>query len=143
MTFADAITRLKALSFTGLTTSYEAVLVPPGEPELPALIIDDVSQPFVEGLRGWNIAATETQFTVFVDHILVIEYLWAGTHITRSDNITLYLDRYLVAITADMYLNGNLSKPLKLIIVERGRVSVRTVNYSGIRIRHMWELKIT
>lgn len=140
MTFAAAIAELKLLTFTGLTTSYEQVLVPPSADQLPALIIDAVSQPFIEGLQSWTVGSTKAQLVVFVDHLLLIEYLNAGTHITRSDNITTYLDRYVAAITDDMRLDGELSAPIQLIVVKRGAVRVRNQAYSGIKFRLKMEI---
>lgn len=142
MTVAAAITRLKTLTFTDLTSSFESVNIPPSAPQLPALIIEDVSQPFVDSLKAWNVTATKTGVVMFIDHILAIEYASNGTHIERKANITTFLDRYLIAISADMMLNNELAVPLQIIVLRRGSVFVRNTEYSGLRFRHRWELRI-
>lgn len=142
MTYAAAITQLKTLTFTGLESSYESVDRPPSLPELPALLIEDISQPFVEGLTAWNVPATSVGMVVFIDHVLAIEYIRFGTYLERKANITTYLDRYAAAIGADMKLNNNLAVPLQLFVIQRGSVFVRKREYSGIRFRHRWEIRI-
>jgi hypothetical protein len=143
MTYAAAITQLLALTVTGVNNSYSARNEPVMPNELPALIIDDTSQPFTEGLHGWDLGATAGNFIVFLDHILLIESYANSDIETRYANRNLYLDRYLNAIIDDMLLNNNLIVPLKLVVTKRGMVSMRKRNYSGIVFRHQWQLRIT
>ena len=142
MSYAAAVARLKVLTFTGLVTSYDIPKNPPVSASLPATIINNASQPFVDKLELWNQAETKSNFTVFVDHILLIETHNNGTEESRYDNLITYLDRYLVAINGDMDLNGNLAVPLQIIVAQRGKMSVRKQNYSGIQFRHKWILRI-
>lgn len=142
MTVAAAYTRLEALTFTGLVTNRGATDRPPAPPDLPVLVTEDVSQPFVEGLEAWTIDQATSQVTMFVDHVLMIEGIANGTYEERWANIILYLDRYLTAITADITLNDTLVHPLSIIVLNRGKVSFRNVVFSGIRFRHKWNLKI-
>lgn len=145
MTYSAALTQLEALNVTGITAArnYGAVDLPVEETELPALITETVSQPFIEGLAAWNIPTTTTQLTVFVDHVLLVEGKAMGTPTTRWANLVLYLDRYTDAISADMLLGGNLIVPLQIIVLAQGEVGFRLRGYSGIRFRHRWELKVT
>lgn len=142
MTYAAAIVQLKTLSFTGLANSYDAVNMPPSNPDLPALVIEDSSQPFVEGLLAWNIPTTKGNALLFVDHLLLIRNIWGGSAEERRADMITYLDRYLTAIQADMFLAGNLVVPLQLIVIKRGSVFVRKREYLGIRFRHRWEFRI-
>ena len=142
MTFATALTRLEVLTFTGLVSNLGAVDQPPQLPDLPALVTEDVSLPFNESLKAWNIQATTTVLTVFIDHVLLIEGINQGTFETRWANTILYTDRYTAAISADMFLNNTLIEPLQLIVLNRGIVEVRLAEFSGIRFRHHWRIKV-
>lgn len=142
MTFAAALTELKATTFTGLVNSYDQPIRAPKTSELPALIIEAASQPFVEGLVPYNIALTMATYTTFIDHLLLVEGQAAGTHKSRWDKLITYTDRYLTAVAADLTLNSNLSSPLAVIIVQQGQIVYRTGIYSGIVFRHRWEIAI-
>ncbi len=141
MTYAAAITRLKALTFTDLVSSFDVVDHPPTADKLPALVIDDKSQPFVDQVASANIPADKTNVTLFIDHILCIEPSSAELFSTRYANITKFLDLYLAAITANMTLNNNLIIPLQILVIQRGTVFVRKRSYSGIIFRHKWTLR--
>ena len=143
MTFAGGIAQLKTITFTGLQNSYDEVLQPPADADIPALLILNASQPFVEGINAWDVALITGRLSVFIDHLLLISSVDAGTYVERWDDRVLYLDRYASAIVADLKLNDNLVKPLSVIVVRSGDIQFRERVYNGIRFRHFWEIKIT
>lgn len=143
MTYAGAIMQLKTITFTGLQNSYDEVLQPPADADIPALVIRNASQPFVEGIKGWDVALTIGRLTVFIDHLLLISAVQVGSYTERWDDRVLYLDRYASAIVADLKLNDNLVKPLSVIVVKSGDIQFRERVYNGLRFRHFWEIKIT
>lgn len=142
MTFAAALTQLETLTFTGLVSNLGAVDAPPHSSSLPVLITEDVSLPFVETLQAWNVEADKSTVSIFIDHILLVEGVKAGSYSSRWANTILYLDRYVAAITADLTLNDTLVQPLRIIVLRRGDVFFRNNAYSGIIFRHFWNLRV-
>ena len=141
MTLLAAVTQLKTLTFTGLVSSED---VPDATPsELPALIIDPVSQPFVEGFSAQNIALTKGTYTLFLDHLLLLSGNAKHAPDVRWDDIVTYTDRYLSALAADLTMNDELAEPLSLVIIQQGELIYRNVIYNGIRFRHHWKITIS
>lgn len=144
MSYSAALAQLLTLSVTGVNANVGAVNVPPSSADLPVLVIDDAIRTFSEGgVKAWNVAATVTQLTIFLDHLLLIEGAAQDTFEARWANVNLYVDQYLTALAADMTMDDNLSEPLALLVVERGIISVRNSEYSGVRFRHQWKIRIT
>lgn len=144
MTFSAALTQLQTLDVTGIGVAGNlgATNTAPEPPDLPVLVIEDTSQPFIEGIKAWNVAADKSTLSLFIDHILLIEGIQNNTFETRWDNIILYLDRYAAAITADLTLNNQLVSPLTILVVARGSIFFRDNVYSGIKFRHFWDLRV-
>jgi len=143
MGYVAAVARLAVLSVTGVNHNYIAVNQPPAEADLPVLLIQDATQPFVEGFASWDVAMNAGRFGAFVDHLLLISGAEVGMVTERQTAINLYVDRYLTAINGDMMLNDNLTKPLTLVVARRGVIVVGLARYSGIQFRHFWEINIT
>jgi len=141
MTYAAALTRLETWTFTGLKGNLGAVDFPPEAADLPALVTEPVSQPFVEGFGAAVVGWDAGNLTVFVDHVLLVQGWGAGTFNERWANLITYVDRYLACAAADLDLNGNLVEPLALVVVDRGLVLVRNRAYSGVRFRHRWKIR--
>ena len=140
MTYTAALARLQTLTIAGVA-KYGAVDVPPTEADLPALVIDHATQPFAESFTAFDIALTVGRFGVFVDHKLLVSGAEAGTFKERYTAINTLIDAYLDAIKDDMTLNNNLTKPLKIIIINRSIIRFRDESFSGIQFRHFWEIK--
>ncbi|MEN8172015.1 MAG: hypothetical protein ABFS03_03960 [Chloroflexota bacterium] len=143
MSVSGAITRLLALSVTGVQSNAAVSIRPIEFADLPALRLDEVAQPFVGGLKAWNVAATKGTVTVLYDHMLLISGGRDGRNIDRWDNRLLYFDRYLSAIAGDLTLNGELTEPLGLVMLKQGQIQLGHRFYDGLVFRHLWKLRIT
>lgn len=143
MTFSAAMTQLLTLNFTDLVSNNGALDIPPNYPDIPALVVVDISQPFIEGLKAENVVLSVGSGTIFIDHVLLVAHIGQGTYSSRwLDRIT-FVDRYFAAIQNDMLLAGNLAEPLALVALPRGKYNYRNREYSAIVFRHQWVLEVT
>jgi hypothetical protein len=142
MTIAAAITQLLALSVTGVKSNVAVGGRPPETPDLPALRLDNISQPFSEGLQAWNVAADKGTVTVFYDHKLLIGGARMGFVTDRWDDRVEYVDKYLSALVGDLTLNDNLVEPLRLVVLQQDEIQLSKRYYNGIVFRHMWKIRI-
>jgi len=142
MTYAAAITQLRTLTFTGLLSNLGAVDAVLDVVDLPALVIEDASQPFAESLMSAVVGWDAGEVVVFVDHLLLISGWSTGLISERWASRNLYFDRYLAALSANLTLGGSLVQPLSLVVMARGRVMLRNRAYNGIQFRHQWRIRI-
>lgn len=142
MTFVQATARLAALSYSGLTTSYDMIELPGvvNEVDLPALLVLPSDGGIQVQPYDANLSFGEVH--VFIDHLLLVQGHGQGRVEDRNTSLASWVSTYVDTISTDWYLNDNLLYPMAVRQGQFGLVEYGGVLYVGIEFNHRWSLKV-
>ena len=86
---------------------------------LPALLLifDDA---YFDAARSESVDQESYWYRVVMRHLLLIQFEGSGVHGRRFADFSSMLDMYRDMLTADLYMSGNLSRPLQIMQTQVG-----------------------